>query len=134
MSVKFIQKVLFVAIVLIVGSQFLEWLARIAGQAWGLVGGLLSVAVYVFCYYKARASVKETAKAFLWIFVPTVAFTVVPMGIWIYRFSHREQQSALVLIWQAIPLIFSFVIPVILLVFVHYSLSKLAQHTDNAKQ
>ena len=109
---------LLIAIMLLVASEFLRLLVDMKNIVGGVLSGLGVAAVYYFCGKKARAGINNQ----LWFLVPTLIFTVIPVGKRVWDYLYAEESSQLEKLLEITPFLLSFVVPMGLLVAVYVSL------------
>jgi hypothetical protein len=105
----------------IVISEVARWVATLFGATTGLIGGVIVVTVYWYCARQARASMRYYG----WILVPTILFTIVPTALRVRDFFKGEEGSFIVQLLRVAPSLFSFVLPVGLLLVVYFGISKI---------
>ena len=86
----------------------------------GLIGGGLIAAVYIYCGRKARVGKKYSA----WILVPTIIFTIIPTFVKAWNYFTEQEASLLQRLWEYGPFLFSFLLPVVLLLLAYVELGK----------
>jgi hypothetical protein len=108
------------SIAMILTSEVFSFLYKVLNSIGGLVGGLVVLCIYVYCGAKARKSIHSTT----WFLVPTILFTLVPLAYKWWPNSEEESISVFNVLIQNVPVLISFVLPVIFLSIVYYKLSK----------
>ncbi len=124
MKYETLRTCLLIAIVLLVASEFLSWLVGMGKSVGGVLSGLFVAAVFYYCGKKARAGLKYQG----WIIVPTLIFTMFPIGWRVWDYFKAEEPSLLVELWKITPFLLSFVVPMGLLVVVYVSLGNRLQN------
>ncbi|MBE9536238.1 MAG: hypothetical protein IMF07_03575 [Proteobacteria bacterium] len=120
MKTKNLRRVIVVVITLLVISEIARLASNLMGHAGGLAGVIIPAAVYFYCARKARAGVKYT----IWILAPTIIFGVIPTVAKLWDFFTDEDPSLLQRLWEHGPFFMSFLLPVILLVFIYIELNR----------
>lgn len=116
LPIRLIRKMILVAMVLIVFSNVAQWVGdsmhKIVATLWGIAAALLAY----FCRTKAMKS--HTAvlskKYYLWLMVP-VLVTLIPLILRIWKVFTTESSSWWIRLWEALPVLVNFVLPVGLL-------------------
>lgn len=126
MKIKTLRIVLLISIGLLVISEIFKWMFGLMGGLGGFIGGLLTAAVFFYCGIKARAGIKYST----WILVPTILFTIIPTVAKIWKMIGEKESSFFQLVWQYGPYLLSFVLPVLLLLYVYLSLGKHLEKTS----
>ncbi|MHC4441275.1 MAG: hypothetical protein ACYTBZ_23000 [Planctomycetota bacterium] len=119
MKDKTLRTLLAVAAVLLVLDQLFDWLNELWSAATGFIGVIVVVIVSVICGRLARSSPGNVA----YFFVPTLLFTVIPLVAKVWKFF-TEEKSLLSRLLEIAPFLFGFVLPLGLLLFIYYELSK----------
>jgi len=120
MEIKTIRTVLVVSITLLVISEISRWIFLIGGSLGGLIGGMLIAAVYIYCGSKAKAGKKYS----VWILVPTITFTIIPIIVKVWNYFTDQEASLIQRLWEYGPFLISFVLPVVLLLLAYVELGK----------
>ena len=113
LSIRLIRKMILVAMVLIVFSNVAQWVGdsmnKVVATAWGIAAAALAY----FCRTKAMKS--QTAvldkKYYLWLMVPIV-LTLIPLFLRVWKVFTKESESWSIRIWDALPVLVNFVLPV----------------------
>ena len=110
------KRLVFVAIILLVISESFALLVNLFGELLSYLTAIGIFAVYLYCGRKAR----QNATATFYFLLPCLIFTVIPF---VYDFwSSEDAFSWLTFIWNSLPFAFSFLLPVLLLMWVYYKL------------
>lgn len=121
MRIRTLEALILVTVAILVISEVARWVATLFGAITGLIGGVIVTIVYWYCARQARASMKYYG----WILVPTVLFTVVPTVSRIHDLFKGEEGSFIVQLLRFAVSLFSFVLPVGLLLVVYFGISKI---------
>jgi hypothetical protein len=97
------------------------WIAAVAGGLWGAASALVVALVSFVSAKLARAGAASTG----WFLVPTLLFTVIPLGARVWNALTR-QTSAFDIVVDLTPMLVGFVIPVALLLLVYQDLRRRA--------
>jgi hypothetical protein len=125
MKISTIRTLILTAITLLAVSEALDLMTLLVGNIGGFIGGVVVAAVYIACGRMARAGVGYHG----WIILPTFLFVVLPLIYQTWHFFTSEGKSLAGRLMENAPFLLSFVIPMILLVFVYF---KLAGHVEKA--
>lgn len=107
------------AIALLIIFQIGTLISDIFGVAWGTVSAIVVAAVSFLSARLARAGGKSS----LWFLLPTLAFTVIPIALMIWR-GITENVTWLDRLVMLTPFIVGFGAPIILLLLVYYELRR----------
>jgi len=119
MSDKTLRYLIALAIAMLLIFQIGTLISGIFGMAWGAVS---AVVVTVVSFFSARLA-KAGGNSSLWFLVPTLAFTVIPIALMIWR-GITEDVSWLDRLIMLTPFFIGFGAPIILLLLVYYELRK----------
>jgi hypothetical protein len=119
MSDKTLRYIIALAIAMLLIFQIGTLISGIFGMAWGAVSAVVVAAVSFFSARLAKASGNSS----LWFLLQTLAFTVIPIGLMIWR-GITEDVSWLDRLIMLTPFFFGFGAPIILLLLVYYELRK----------
>jgi hypothetical protein len=130
LSISFIKKMILVAMVLIVFSNVAQWVGDSMHEIVGVVWGIVAAGVAYFCRTKAMKSHTAVVdkKYYLWLMVPVV-LTLIPVAFRIRKIFTEESQSGWIRLWEAMPVLVNFILPVGIL-WVAYA--ALTQHMKEA--
>jgi len=123
-----LRKLVALAIALLLIHQAGVLLWAVFGALGGVASAVVVAGVSLGCARLARAGVGNT----VWLLVPTLLFTVVPLAV---KVGHllAEEQDWLDKAMGLIPFLVGFLIPVLLLAFVYAELrSRDARRSDDA--
>jgi hypothetical protein len=120
MKTRSLRRIIVVVIALLVISELARLTSNLMGHAGGLAGAIIPAAVYFYCARKARAGVNYT----IWILAPTLIFGVIPTVAKVWGFFADEDPSLMQRALEYGPFFISFVLPVVLLVFVYIDINK----------
>ena len=110
------KRLVLVAILLLVISESFALLVNFVGELLSYLTAIGIFAVYLYCGRKAR----QNAKATFYFLLPCLLFTVIPF---VYNFwSSEDAFSWFTFIWNSLPFAFSFLLPVLLLMWVYHKL------------
>ena len=110
------KRLVFVTIILLVVSESFALLVDLLGELLSYLTAIGIFAVYLYCGRKAR----QNAKATFYFLLPCLLFTVIPF---VYNFwSSEDAFSWFTFIWNSLPFAFSFLLPVLLLMWVYHKL------------
>ena len=128
MTIRFIRTLIVISIALIVVTQVANWVAFVTNsKALGVFSVLATAVAYFFCNKKSRESISASNYYYLWILAPTALFSLLPIGYSLYRFLKTEDASLWSRIWDAGPVLLSFILPVALFLA---SYSGLGRHAE----
>lgn len=118
MKVHTSRILIFITIVILILSELLSQVVNL----FSILGAILVIFIYAYCAKMARKSGNAT----IWFLVPTIIFTFIPLVI---KFWPEEKPNSILeyilsSLLNNIPLIISFIIPIILLTIVYYGLKK----------
>jgi hypothetical protein len=124
LSIRLIRKMILVAMVLIVFSNVAQWVGDSMNKVVATVWGIAAAALAYFCRTKAMKS--HTAvldkRYYLWLMVPIV-LTLIPLILQVRRVFTAESQSWWLRLWEALPVLVNFVLPVGILWVVYAGLT-----------
>jgi hypothetical protein len=127
MKIRTLEALILFTVAILVISEVARWVGTLFGVTIGLIGGIIVIIVYGYCARQARASMKYYG----WILVPTILFTVVPTVSRIHDLFKGEEGSFIVHLFRLAQSLFSFVLPVGLLLIVYFRISKIENsHTS----
>ena len=113
LSIRLIRKMILVAMVLIVFSNVAQWVGDSMNKVVATLWGIAAAGLAYFCRTKAMKS--HTAvldkKYYLWLMVPIV-LTLIPLFLRVWKVFTTESQSWWIRIWDALPVLVDFVLPV----------------------
>jgi hypothetical protein len=112
------RQIVIVVIALLLISEVASQMNNIFGEGAGFFGGLFVAVVQWYFARKAKAHVKY----YFYVIIPTIIFTVVPTSIRIWNFVHGEETGILKKLWEFGPTFISFILPVVLLLYVYWDL------------
>ena len=124
MPIPMIRRFILSAIALILFWNIIFWI----GEAWnklsGVIWGIVTAALAVFCRYKAGKSIQVNKQFMLWMSIPAV-LTVIPFIVRLIDvFKQDQMPSAWLMLWQLAPLLISFILPVGLLMVAYWALKQ----------
>ena len=114
MTKKNPKRFLLIVIAILVASELTTQLYDLVGELGGALTAVGTVAFYLFCGYKAR----KNATATFWFLLPCLVLTFLPLVFSLWS-AEEEQFSWLLFTLNSLPFVFSFVVPVALLVWVY---------------
>ena len=114
LPIAVIRRLILIAILFILFWNVTYWIGETWNKISGLIWGIITAGIAIFCRYKATRSVKVNNAFVFWMSVPAV-LTVVPLVIWIMTVLKKNQSSPWAILWQMAPLLISLIIPVGLL-------------------
>jgi hypothetical protein len=124
LSIRLIRKMILVAMVLIVFSNVAQWVGDSMNKVVATVWGIAAAGLAYFCRTKAAKS--HTAvldkRYYLWLMVPIV-LTLIPLVLQVRRVFTAESQSWWLRLWEALPVLVDFVLPVGILWVVYAGLT-----------
>ena len=120
-SIRAIRKMILITLVLIVFSNIANWAADFLPKVGGAIWGLVTAGVAFYCRSRASGTVKANRQYYLWLLVPGV-LSVIPLIVRLRTVFHTEQVSWWLRIWQMMPIVVNFIVPVTLLWAVYSSL------------
>ncbi len=113
LSIRLIRKMILVAMVLIVFSNVAQWVGDSMHKVVAAVWGIAAAALAYYC--RTRAMKSHTGvlnkKYYLWLMVPVV-LTLIPLVLRIWRVFTAESKSWWLRLWEALPVLVDFVLPV----------------------
>ncbi|RXJ89007.1 hypothetical protein CRV01_10315 [Arcobacter sp. CECT 8983] len=118
MKVHTSRILIFITIVILILSELFSQVVNL----FSILGAILVIVIYGYCAKMARKSTKAT----IWFLVPTIIFTFIPLVIkfWPEEKPNSILEYTLSSLLNNIPLLVSFIIPIILLTTVYYGLKK----------
>jgi hypothetical protein len=124
LSIRLIRKMILVAMVLIVFSNVAQWVGDSMSEIIGVLWGIVTAGLAYFCRTKAMKS--HTAvldkKYYLWLMVPVI-LTLIPLVLYLWKVFTRESESWWIRMWDALPVLVNFILPVGILWFVYAALT-----------
>ncbi len=123
MSDKTLRGLIAISIAALIIHQAGLIITGMFGLAWGLVTALTVAIVSFYSGHMARAS----GKGSVWYLLPTLLFTIIPIGWMIFR-SMNTETDIWDRLWSLSSFFIGFVLPVLLLSFVYYELRKRYKH------
>jgi len=124
LSIRLIRKMILVAMVLIVFSNVAQWVGDSMSEIVGVLWGIVTAGLAYFCRTKAMKS--HTAvldkKYYLWLMVPVI-LTVIPLVLRLWKVFTEEAESWWLRMWDALPVLVNFVLPVGILWIVYAALT-----------
>ncbi len=112
------RRLILIVIALLLISEIASQIKAIFGVGPGIIGGALVAAVQWYFARKAKAHVKY----YLYIMVPTVLFTVIPIAFRAWRFFQGEEIALWEKVWEMGPTFITFILPVFILLYVYWDL------------
>ena len=124
LSIRLIRKMILVAMVMIVFSNVAQWVGEFLPKIVGAIWGIVAAGLAYFCRTKAMKSHAAVLdkKYYLWLMVP-IALTLIPLFLRVWKVFTAESQSWWIRIWNALPVLVNFVLPVGILWFVYAALT-----------
>jgi len=124
-SIKLIRKMILVAMVLIVFSNVAQWVGDSMSKVVGAIWGIVAAGVAYFCRTKAVKShvVIKDKKYYLWLLVPVV-LALIPLILRIHKVFTAEAKSWWIRVWDALPVLVNFILPVCILWIVYAALTR----------
>ncbi len=119
MSDRALKNLIMIVMVILVLNQFVGWVAGSWNAVAGVLAALVVVVVLFFCGHKARADAGKAA----WFLVPVLLFAVIPTGVRLWGFFANEK-SVWTRLWDALPFMLGFLVPVGTLLLVYWSLGR----------
>jgi len=119
MSDRALKNLIMIVMVILVLHQFVGWVAGSWGAVPGVLAALVVVAVSFLCARKARADTGNRA----WFVVPVLLFAVIPTGVKLWGLFGGER-SAWAKLWDSLPFVVGFLIPICTLLLVYWSLGR----------
>ena len=119
MSDRALKNLIMIVIVILVLNQFVGWVAGSWGAVPGVFAALVVVVVSLFCGRKARAGEGNAT----WFLVPVLLFAVIPTGVRLWGFFANDR-SWWAKLWDGLPFILGFLVPVGTLLLVYWSLGR----------
>ncbi len=119
MNDLWLRRLIVAAVLLLVGSQFMEWIGGFANEAVGIGGSLLVVAVTAVAARMARVGVGNV----LWFLLPTFLFVVVPVAAQTWSFL-TDDRGLWARLWDLLPFLLGFAFPILLLLGVYAELRR----------
>lgn len=123
MSIKIVRKMILVALALIVFSNVSNWAGEMLQKSMGVVWGLATAIVAIYCRTRASRSIAANKKYLLWMAVPGVLATI-PIAYHVYRFFSSDETTWLMRCWDIFPIVIGFIAPVVLLWMAYSSLER----------
>ena len=119
MSDRALKNLVMIVMVILVLNQFVGWVAGSWGAVPGVIAALVVVVVSFFCARKARADAGNRA----WFVVPVLLFAIIPTGVklWVLLANERSASAKL---WDSLPFVVGFVVPICTLLLVYWSLGR----------
>lgn len=121
LSIAVIRRLILIAIMFILFWNVTYWI----GEAWnrisGVVWGVGTALVAIFCRYKATRSIKVNKAFIFWMTVPAVLM-VIPFIIHVAKVLKNGQASGWTILWQMAPVLISLILPVGLLAVAYMAL------------
>ena len=114
------QKLIVIAIGLLVCREAWNWISEFVSNAWALVMGTIASIVIWYCNYRANKTVNKNMQFWAWKSIPLL-IVIVPTAGSIYNFF-QEDKSWIVKLLEASPLWLGFVFPVGLLLYAHWKI------------
>jgi hypothetical protein len=112
------RQIVVVVIALLLISEIASQMNDVFGEGAGFFGGLFVAVVQWYFARKAKAHVRY----YFYLVIPTLMFTIIPIGIRIWNFVHGEEMGILQKFWKFGPTFISFLLPIILLLYVYWDL------------
>ncbi len=111
--IRLIRKMIVVAMVLIVFSSVAQWVGDSMHKVVATVWGIAAAGLAYFCRTKAMKSHTAVVdkKYYLWLMVPVV-LTLIPLFLRVWHVFTAESESGWLRLWEALPLLVNFVLPV----------------------
>lgn len=114
LSIKLIRNMILVALVLIIFSNIALWVADFLPKIWGAIWGILTAVIAFYCRLRATGEVKANRAYYFWLAVPCILI-LIPLVIKLKKVFFGEEPSWWVRLWQMMPIIVNFILPVVLL-------------------
>lgn len=127
-KLKRLQIAILAVIILLIASQIMALLFTLVGYAVGIVGALFTIGVSWFATRKAKRGAKSTA----WYMLPPALFTGVPLVLKFFPGEEDQDLSLQYLLLSNLPFVFGFLLPVILLLWIYWRLSKYLESISSA--
>ncbi|MFZ5502663.1 MAG: hypothetical protein ACOY3V_03915 [Pseudomonadota bacterium] len=128
MSDKTLKYIIAAIIAMMLIFQVGTLVSAVLGVAWGAVS---SIAIAAVLFFSARLAKAGGIKS-LWIFLPVVLFTVLPIGLTLWKVL-SEEVSWLDRILKLAPFFIGFGIPIVLLLLVYYELRQRTAQSTSAQ-
>ena len=130
-SIQWIRKMILVAMVLIVFSNVAQWVGEFFPKIVGAIWGIATAGVAYFCRTKAMKSHTAVVdkKYYLWLMVPVV-LTLIPVVFRIRKIFTEESQSGWIRLWEAMPVLVNFILPVGILWVAYAALTQHMKETQ----
>lgn len=108
----------------LVFGAILNLLAGMLGNYYALAVAVLVVLVTFYCYRRADAETASSASYYLWRYLPTLLFVVVPLAVYWYG---NDAQWSLTEVLLAAQIVSSYLLPILCLLYVERTLKKAQQ-------
>jgi hypothetical protein len=124
MSDRWLARLVLVALICVVVANVTQWIFgafQVAGASLGAVAvGALTWA----CRQQALKGVAKSARYWVWMTIPLVLFTVVPIAVRVVQFFTADSTSTLVSFANVLAFAVSFALPVTVLAVVYVVLAR----------
>lgn len=99
----------------------LNLLGSLLGNYYAVALGLLIAFFTLYCYRRADAKVSASASYYLWRYLPTLAFIVLPLAVYWYGSDAQWTATEILLLVQ---IACSYLLPILCLLYVERALKK----------
>jgi uncharacterized membrane protein len=124
MSNRWLARLVLVALICVVVANVTEWIFGAFQVAGAALGGLAAAALTWACRNQAMKGVEKSARYRLWMAVPLVLFTVVPIAVRVVQFVTADSSSMLLSFANVLAFAISFAAPVAVLGVVYGVLAR----------
>lgn len=121
-QVRLLRTLLNAAILSLLVGAALNLLETVFGTLYSVVLGLGTVLVTGYCFYKADQQANASREYYLWRYIPTTVFIVVP--ILLYVLSILDKSWSLEALYLLINVSANYLLPIACLLYVERSLKR----------
>ena len=124
MSNRWLARLVLVALISVVVANLTQWIFGAFQVAGASLGAVAVAALTWACRQQALKGVQKGLRYWLWMGVPLVLFTVVPIAVRVVQFATADESSSLVSLAGVLSFVVSFALPVTVLAVVYVALAR----------